>query len=79
MEGARSARMSVAAPRTLGGEVRVALEAEPVSRTAAGFSFVPCPITRIVEDDGAGVAWERRSAGRLGGGDCGEGTRLLVR
>ena len=69
--------MSVATPRTLGGEVRVALEAELVSHTAAGFRFVPRPITGVVEDDGAGVAWGRRSGGR--GGDGGEGTRLLVR
>ena len=69
--------MSVATPRTLGGEVRVALEAELVSHTAAGFRFVPRPITGVVEDDGGSVAWGRRSGGR--GGDGGEGTRLLVR
>ena len=77
MEGAGSARMSVATPRTLGGEVRVALEAELVRHMAACFSFVPRPITGVVEDDGAGVAWGRRSGGREG--DGGEGTRLLVR
>jgi len=69
--------MSVATPRTLGGEVRVALEAELVSHTAAGFRFVPRPITGVVEDDGAGVAWGRRSGG--GGRDGGEGAGLLIR
>ena len=77
MEGAGSARMSVATPRTLGGEVRVALEAELVSDTAASFSFVPRPITGVVEDDGTGVAWGRRSGG--GGRDGGEGAGLLIR
>ena len=48
--------MSVATPRTLGGEVRVALEAELVSHTAAGIRFVPRPITGVVEDDGGSVA-----------------------